>query len=70
MKQTTFCLAVLTVFLAIIEQGLAAPILYFDRASFLGDTRVATTTDINFDNLSVGTDLTNQAVSGVTFGAP
>ncbi len=48
----------------------AAPVLYTDRITFLSDTRITTTVDINFDNFAAGTDLTNQSILGLTFNAP
>jgi len=52
----------------------AAPVanaqIVFSRTTFLADPRVGTTTSINFDTDSIGTNYTNQTVSGVTFGAP
>jgi hypothetical protein len=49
------------------EAGAAA--LYFDRSAFLSDSKITTTTAIDFDSFVVGTDLTGQTVSGVTFNA-
>jgi len=43
---------------------------YTNRAAFLVDPGVTTTTAIDFDGMAPGTDLTNQTVFGVTFGAP
>lgn len=43
---------------------------YTSRTAFLADGAVTTTTAIDFDTLTPGTDLTNQTLSGVTFGAP
>ncbi len=43
---------------------------YTDRTSFLADMNVTNTSTINFDTISVGTDLTNQTISGVKFEAP
>lgn len=53
-----------------VSAGYAAPIFYTDRTSFLADSRVTSTSDINFDSLTVNTDLTNQSILGVTFNAP
>jgi hypothetical protein len=47
-----------------------AQTLYYDRASFLGDAAITTTSSINFDDLLTGRDLTNATIDGVTFQAP
>jgi hypothetical protein len=44
-----------------------AQTLYFDRTSFMTDSRVSGTTTVNFDSQAVGTDLTGQTLSGATF---
>ena len=43
-----------------------AQTLYYDRASFLTDSRVFGTTTIDFDGFTAGTDLTGQTILGAT----
>jgi hypothetical protein len=48
----------------------AVPTFYTDRPSFVADSRVTTTTTIDFDSDAPGTDLTGVTRSGATFNAP
>lgn len=45
-------------------------VFYNNRGNFMTDSRVTTTTAINFDSFSTGINLDDQSVSGVTFRAP
>jgi hypothetical protein len=58
--------------LAALAPAAEAQVIYTSRLAFLADPAVASssTTTIHFDGFSPGTDLTNQSISGVTFGAP
>jgi hypothetical protein len=49
-----------------------AQTLYYDRASFLGDGRIANaaTGNVTFDSYAAGADLTGATISGVAFNAP
>ena len=44
--------------------------LYYDRSSFLGDSRVTNPLSINFDSHAVGTVLNGATLLGVNFGSP
>jgi MYXO-CTERM domain-containing protein len=64
-KTAAFCFA----FLATLSLGRAQVSVYYDRLSFLADSRIASASfsAANFDGFSTGTDLTNATVSGATF---
>ena len=48
----------------------AATFYYNSRSSFMSNSYLDTTDNINFDDISAGTDLTNDNLQGVTFQSP